>query len=193
MFIPREEIVPGKPQRETVIAKPATAVNRPALINSKPRQAPVPVKVNSIQSVARVQVKKVTGTNAVTLDIATKPVINAKPEQQQVLAAGPQKQLPPKAVVPDNSTPLTNKQAPEQVQAYSAQPQIAALPVVAINKDTVTARTRHGVHSFGDLVNVLVAKVDKRRDKVIEFSPDDDGESHVTGINLGIIKIKKRE
>jgi hypothetical protein len=53
---------------------------------------------------------------------------------------------------------------------------------------------KHGIHSLGGLVNVLVAKVDKREDKLIEFTDDDDDNtaSSVTGVNLGIIKIKKQ-
>jgi hypothetical protein len=35
--------------------------------------------------------------------------------------------------------------------------------------------------------------VDKRKDKLIEFSSKDDDESLITGINLGIIKVKKEE
>jgi hypothetical protein len=40
-------------------------------------------------------------------------------------------------------------------------------------------------------LNVVIAAVDKRKDKVIEFSNTDGDESSITGINLGIIKIKK--
>jgi hypothetical protein len=49
------------------------------------------------------------------------------------------------------------------------------------------------IRSFGDLINVVVAKVDKRKDKLIEFSNKDDDESLITGINLGIIRVKKEE
>jgi hypothetical protein len=47
---------------------------------------------------------------------------------------------------------------------------------------------------LGGLINALIAKVDRRQDKLIEFSDsdDDDAESNVTGLNLGLIKIKKQ-
>ena len=50
------------------------------------------------------------------------------------------------------------------------------------------------IHTLGDLLNVVIAKVDKREDKLIQFtnSSDDDGFS-ITGINLGIISTKKEK
>lgn len=45
------------------------------------------------------------------------------------------------------------------------------------------------IRSIGDLVNFVVAKVDQREDKIIEMSDDDEGAS-ISGINLGVLKIK---
>jgi len=193
-FIPKKEAVKHKGQQVAVITKTAPAINRAPAVNAAPQATASPVKIIDINNIAMAEHKKHAGTGTiVAVDTAAKPAISIQPSQQQVIANVPQKQQQAKAVVPDNSTQLIAKQAPDQVQAYTTQPQIAALPVIATQKDTVAVKPRHGIHSFGELVNVLVAKVDKRRDKVIEFSADDDGESHVTGINLGIIKIKKRE
>lgn len=194
LFIPKTEVVKHKRQAVAVITKVQSSVNQVPSIKIAAQATARPLIVNHINDIAVDQHKKQAGTGTITtVDSAAKPAINVQPAQQQAIANAPQKQQPVKAVVPDNSTPLIAKQAPDQPQAYASQPQIAALPVIATQKDTVAVKARHGIHSFGDLVNVLVAKVDKRRDKVIEFSADDDGESHVTGINLGILKIKKRE
>ena len=65
---------------------------------------------------------------------------------------------------------------------------IAALP--AINDRSSAIKSKTPTLSLGGLINAMVAKVDKRKDKVIEFT-DDDGDSNITGVNLGIIKIKK--
>lgn len=54
------------------------------------------------------------------------------------------------------------------------------------------AKPIHKMHSLGDFINAVVAKVDKRKDKIIEFT-DTDEESLITGVNIGIIKIKKKE
>lgn len=47
------------------------------------------------------------------------------------------------------------------------------------------------IRSVGDIVNFVVSKVDHRKDKIIEFSDDDEG-SLISGINLGLVKIKTR-
>lgn len=49
---------------------------------------------------------------------------------------------------------------------------------------------KHRIHNMGDLLNVVIAKVDKRQDKVVEFTETDD-ESNITSINLGFLSIKK--
>jgi hypothetical protein len=50
---------------------------------------------------------------------------------------------------------------------------------------------RRGIHSLGGLINAVIAKVDNREDKLIEFTETDEDQSNVTGINLGLLKIKK--
>ncbi|BAU52282.1 hypothetical protein MgSA37_00437 [Mucilaginibacter gotjawali] len=193
LFIPQKEAVKSKGQVTPVVVKAPPSVKRVSLIAAAPLATSKPVIENRIANIAMASHKKA-ATNSIvtTIDSSPKPAINIQPAQQQAIANVP-KQLPARAVVPDNATPLIAKQAPDQVTDYIAQAQIAALPVKPAQKDTTAVKTRRSIHSFGDLVNVLVAKVDKRRDKIIEFSADDDGESHLTGVNLGIIKIKKRE
>lgn len=90
------------------------------------------------------------------------------------------------ATVPDNDVKL----APVQTNAPVERPIVMAS---ADNQETTPIKKR-GIHSFGGLINVLVAKIDKRQDKIIEFtdSDDDDAESNITGVNLGLVKIKKQ-
>jgi hypothetical protein len=85
------------------------------------------------------------------------------------------------ATVPDVPLTLKNLDATPQVEK----------PVMASAAAPVKKR---GIHSMGGLINVLVAKVDKREDKLIEFSDSDDDENgtDLTGVNLGLIKIKKK-
>lgn len=47
------------------------------------------------------------------------------------------------------------------------------------------------IRSVGSLVNFVISKVDRRDDKIIEFKDGDEG-SEVSGINLGLIKLKSR-
>ena len=94
------------------------------------------------------------------------------------------------AVVPDMATKLTMQPENETPEAPVNKPQI--LP--AKRSIPATIGKRKGIRSMGDLVNLVMAKVDKRNDKLIEFSDNDDGdESNITGINLGIITIKKEK
>jgi hypothetical protein len=54
---------------------------------------------------------------------------------------------------------------------------------------------KRGIHSMGGLINAIVAKFDKRDNKLIEFSDgdeDDDNGTTLTGVNLGLIRIKKQ-
>lgn len=47
------------------------------------------------------------------------------------------------------------------------------------------------IRSVGTLVNFVISKVDRRDDKIIEFKDGEEG-SAVSGINLGLIKLKSR-
>lgn len=47
------------------------------------------------------------------------------------------------------------------------------------------------IRSVGDIVNFVVSKVDRRKDKLIEFSDSDEG-SLISGINLGLVKFKAK-
>ena len=85
------------------------------------------------------------------------------------------------------------------IHTSSQQPAIAAMPVQkAIEESSVifdsgsqesgiTVKPR--IKSVGDLVNFVIAKVDQRDDKIIEMSQNDEGTS-ISGINLGVLKIK---
>jgi len=101
-------------------------------------------------------------------------------------------QVKPTPVVPDKQTPLvaksnididavTNTLKP----ALTANAQAQAKPVAPVVK-------KHGIRNFGDLVNLVVAKVDKRKDKALQFTDneDDDG-STLTAVNIGPVKLAK--
>ncbi len=51
------------------------------------------------------------------------------------------------------------------------------------------------IRSIGDLFNVMIAKVDKRPNKIIQFenNEEEEGDFGVSGVNLGPIQIKKNE
>jgi hypothetical protein len=96
------------------------------------------------------------------------------------------------AVKPDNTAPA--------IAALQINDEVKLSPITASAAQDLPVKTtaaaqpkKRRIRSFGDLINVVVSKVDKRKDKLIEFSSKDDDESLVTGINLGIIRVKKEE
>lgn len=51
---------------------------------------------------------------------------------------------------------------------------------------------RKAIRNVGDLVNFVVDKVDKRQEKLIQFNTDDDDNSSLVSINIGILKFNKK-
>jgi len=64
-----------------------------------------------------------------------------------------------------------------------------------ITEDNIVAEQERGspkkIRSIGSLVNFVISKVDHREDKIIEFKDGEEG-SKVSGINLGVVKLKSR-
>jgi hypothetical protein len=58
------------------------------------------------------------------------------------------------------------------------------------NDDAIDRGKR--VKGIGGLVNFVIAQVDKREDKLIEFTESDEG-TEISGINLGLLKIKSKK
>lgn len=54
-------------------------------------------------------------------------------------------------------------------------------------------KKKRGIHSLGGIINAVVAAVDKREDKFIEFTETDEDNANITGLNLGLIKVKKEK
>ncbi len=84
-------------------------------------------------------------------------------------------------------------QTVEIANSFITKPVQMRSQLTGVNKTELpSVKPKYKMHSLGDLINAVVAKVDKRKDKFIEFT-DKDEESLITGVNLGIIKIKKEE
>ena len=62
-----------------------------------------------------------------------------------------------------------------------------------LNDDGASIGRKVKIKSVGDLVNFVVAKVDKREEKIIKVSKTDEGDNEITGINLGLFKFRKAE
>lgn len=51
---------------------------------------------------------------------------------------------------------------------------------------------KKGIRNVGDLINFVVDKVDKRDKKIIKFDTDDDDNSSIIGLNIGFLKLNKK-
>jgi len=97
------------------------------------------------------------------------------------------------AVVPDTETPFSTKPGVDEEVIFKTTANLTASLPVQTSKPLANAARRRRINSLGDLINVVVSKVDKRKDKIIEFTNKEGDEATVTGINLGFIKIKKQD
>jgi hypothetical protein len=59
--------------------------------------------------------------------------------------------------------------------------------------DGTNPNRKSKIKSVGDLVNFVVAKVDKREEKIIKMSKTEESDNEITGINLGLFRFKKAE
>jgi hypothetical protein len=121
------------------------------------------------------------------------PVVLVNEPEQQLAQATHQSTENIKFTVPDKNTPILEKiDTPEDMPFKT---NTLAAQMVTVPKTMATAPAKKPrIRSLGDLINVVVSKVDKRKDKLIEFSSTkDEDESIVSGLNLGFIKIKKED
>jgi hypothetical protein len=114
----------------------------------------------------------------------------AKTDEQPVLAAVSQKasDITEPGVITEPPVTVKHVEITEPPVTQS-QPVLASAqtPEAKTTKPTIKKR---GIRNFGDLVNLVVARVDKRKDKVIEFTDTDDDESMITGVHIGSVRIK---
>jgi hypothetical protein len=98
-------------------------------------------------------------------------------------------------VQPKKSVKVPNRYSGDQSALDVTQPDMLAIADFSedeVNPDETEVRGQRKIRSIGSLVNFVIAKVDKREDKLIEFKDSDEG-SEVSGINLGLVKIKGKK
>lgn len=179
------------------VVKNRVAVNHPS------KATPVATTIKSQHAAVQVQaIAAVTATKPKHIEksaVAKEPLKHYAQTQQQSPVQSQNQQVLASVTIPKNDVVK-----PALIDTTNA---IATVPVMHPQTDKPAAITatiptgekiaeappvkKHRIHTFGDMLNVVIAAVDKRKDKVIEFSNTDGDESSITGINLGIIKIKK--
>jgi len=123
----------------------------------------------------------------------TEPEVKVPAAEPVVIAAEPVKKVNP--VQPKKSVKVPNRFSGDQSTLDVTQPDMLAKADFSeeeINPDESEVRGQRKIRSIGSLVNFVIAKVDKREDKLIEFKDSDEG-SEVSGINLGLVKFKAKK
>lgn len=201
LFIPQKRAVNGGHPVKKLVAKVIPAVNVPQRI--KKDSEPIAAKqngagkyVNTGSAAASIAgfhpVKETKLSPAKTVNTMVDTAATIKTPEQPLLAAMPGIKEAVSSVIPDDAVQSKTTDAFDQSAAFTAKPTLTATQLPADNKAGIaTAKRKHVIRNFGDLVNVVVAKVDKRKDKIIEFTNTDDDEANITGVNLGILKIKR--
>lgn len=196
LFIPRAVRVNNQhPSKK--MAKSTLPVNKVDLVvqqadqqNKKDKKLVI-APVNSLASVKNTKADKGTVPHKKAIMPDQKPDIT-KPtdEPELVLAARGNDLVNP--VVPDIDNAI--KPTVDNVHILESTPQLAAMQLRPVNKTKAAAPVKkHRIRSLGDVFNVMIAAVDKREDKIIEFSNTDEDDATITGVNLGIIKVKKEK
>jgi hypothetical protein len=141
----------------------------------------VPVATNSSVRAAKLRVFAASKSRSVQLQRPKREtsvqLINREKPNDQVLIAKQETVVPadlpkPLTITDDNTTRLADADDEKA-------------------EDAPEHESRHKIKSIGSLVNFVVAQVDKRENKIIEFKDGEEG-SEVSGINLGPLKFKSR-
>lgn len=95
----------------------------------------------------------------------------------------------------ERTLPVVNAPTEEKLPVQTPAPVVLAMSTderhSGVEQGQQEEKQHNGIRSVGDLVNFVVAKVDKRKDKIIEFTEDEEG-SLISGINLGVLKIRTK-
>lgn len=172
------------------VVKPSPAIPQQQGITQTPAVAPPPV--NRMAQVRPVKTNTETAVTSTAPETVPANVNAAQPHEQQIIAAVlPKEVISPEA--PGSQTQVIAQQTIDMPGAANTKPVIAtAMPNIADKQSIASARPKHKAHGIGGFLNTVIAAVDKRKDKIIEFteSDDDDG-SNLTAVNLGILKFKQ--
>ncbi len=117
-------------------------------------------------------------------------VANYKPEVEKSYSQNIGKVATKEVVTAEKSVPV------KIAEPVLSQPLIVENTMIAqVDPEKVVETEdespKQKVRGIGGLVNFVIAQVDKRDDKLIEFKNSDEG-AEISGINLGLVKFKSR-
>jgi hypothetical protein len=198
LFIPKQPVKHNDPSITIVKThqpvKPPVPVKIEPVVPPAPAQNKVPVNpvIAPVNNIAHVNKTKTNLTPSVQ-----QPVVIAQPPaavhaDEPLLANAPAVDYHVvKTDAPDTATRISPKSA--IINSEKGLPVLIAQTPVQAAPTTARPVKKHRIRSLGDVFNVVIAAVDKRKDKVIEFSNTDEDDATITGLNLGFIKVKKEK
>lgn len=200
LFIPKKGAVKrSKPDSNVVTKLKPSAVKPENTKSENPSETQreqlalveTPVKNTAEAHQPKIKTKAVEQEEQAITSI-TKTEIVKHEDQPLIASAGTPKQ---NEVIKQEPIELTAAMSAENKETVdNSAISLQAQPVLVSNQPAKTTKPivkKRGIHSFGDIVNLVVAKVDKRKDKLIEFSDSDDDGSVISAVHLGALKIKR--
>lgn len=169
------------------IEKPKPVVELPVVKDQSP------VVVEPLKDVVPILPVEAKPARAIAKTKVKQDVVKPVEKQRMVTAPEMQKQ---ETMIAQVESPKNDIKA--QIDAaILSQPKVDI--VTASNPTTVKTdepindnEQNKGIRNMGDVINIIVNKVDKRKDKLIQFRTDDD-DSSLSSINIGPFKIGKRK
>lgn len=198
LFIPKQPVKNNDRHHSTEIAQAPKAIQHPVAVKVAPMVPPAPAQNKVLANPVIVPVNNVAHVNKTKTNLTQsiqQPIITAQPPvaahaDEPLLANAPAVDYNVvKTEAPDTATRISPKST--IINSEKAQPVLIAQTPVQSAPATAKPVKKHRIRSLGDVFNVVIAAVDKRKDKVIEFSNTDEDDATITGLNLGFIKVKK--
>jgi len=161
----------GTPTSSIAAAEETTTVSAAVLTEAK-RTNISPVRA----AVAKVEI-------ATIEDVQEKSFVAMQPSEKNEHLVIKRGEVKPLDVTPTVTTAKEN-----QTMYASADTK----PVDYFEQAEESDTNKKGIRNVGDLINYVVDKVDKRDKKLIKFDTDDDDNSSIIGLNIGFLKLNKK-
>ena len=169
-----KEMMANLVQEQNSVVEQTPEKNEPTEISFKKAVKPItqkletPIEKNPIETDTTTDIAQIA-----TLEPADVKPIRAKLATEQLLEAEEMAKL-------KKSLPVSLAENTDQVMANASA-----------FEEISTKKLR--IPSVGELVNFVVAKVDKRDEKIIKVSKTNESDNEITGINLGLFKFRKQD
>ncbi|GAB3934122.1 hypothetical protein [Mucilaginibacter myungsuensis] len=180
----KQDVKPVQPQPTIVEEQPE--VNQAVKQDQQTKPA---VQVQSKQAIAAVKNTAVKQDPTVnnqpnTTVVDPTPAVVANTQPQQILAAVESSK---------SETTVTQKTTavvPDDIKLVPAIEQQIGKPAVVVASQSPEKKQK--IRGLGGLLNAAIGLVDRREDKIVEFTNNEDGDT-IKGINLGIVSFKKEK